>query len=122
MRYLNWNGILRFVNIAFISVNVFLVTEILHLMPTALFALEIKCRIAVAKNAFTEMKAMLTNPKMPFQLRYRTLTCYIIPMNRSRDFRGQKLVVIRPKLGTCPYNVDCSKSGVSSSNIEWAKI
>ena len=41
---------------------------------------DIKCRIAVAKNAFTEMKAILTNLKMPFQLRYRILKCYITPI------------------------------------------
>ena len=37
---------------------------------------DIKCRIAVAKNTVTEMKAILTSPKMPLQLRYRILTCY----------------------------------------------
>ena len=41
---------------------------------------DIKCRIAVAKNTITEMKAILTNLKMPFQLRYRILTCYITPI------------------------------------------
>ena len=41
---------------------------------------DIKYRIAVAKNAFTEMKAILTNLKMPFQLRYRILKCYITPI------------------------------------------
>ena len=41
---------------------------------------DIKCRIAVAKNAFIEMKAILTNLKMPFQLRYRILKCYITPI------------------------------------------
>ena len=41
---------------------------------------DIKCRIAAAKSTFTEMKAILTNLKMPFQLRYRILTCYITPI------------------------------------------
>ena len=42
--------------------------------------MDIKCRITVAKNAFMEMKAILTNLKMPFQLRYRILKCYIAPI------------------------------------------
>ena len=36
---------------------------------------DIKCRIAVAKTAFTEIIALLTNLKMPFQSRYRILIC-----------------------------------------------
>ena len=42
--------------------------------------MDIKCRIAVAKNAVMEMKAILTNLKMPFQLRYRILKCDIAPI------------------------------------------
>ena len=38
---------------------------------------DIKRRIAAARSAFTEMKALLTNLKMPFQLRYQILKCYI---------------------------------------------
>ena len=41
---------------------------------------DIKCRIAVVKNAFTEIKAILTNLKVPFQLRYQILNCYITPI------------------------------------------
>ena len=41
---------------------------------------DIKCRIAVAKNAFTEIKAILTNLKVPFQFRYQILNCYITPI------------------------------------------
>jgi len=41
---------------------------------------DIKCSIVVAKNTFTGMKAILTNLKMPSQLRYRILTCYITPI------------------------------------------
>ena len=35
---------------------------------------DIKSRIAAARSAFTEI---LTNLKMPFQLRYQILKCYI---------------------------------------------
>ena len=38
------------------------------------------CRIAVAKNSFTEMKAILTNLKKQFQLKYQILTCCITPI------------------------------------------
>ena len=41
---------------------------------------DIKCRISIAKTAFTEMKAILTNLKMPFQSRYRILKCCIRPI------------------------------------------
>ena len=41
---------------------------------------DIKCRIAEAKTAFTEMRSILSNLKMPFKLRYRILNCYVIPI------------------------------------------
>ena len=41
---------------------------------------DIKCRIAEARNAFREMRSILTNLKMPFKLRYRILNCYVIPI------------------------------------------
>ena len=41
---------------------------------------DIKCRIAAAKRAFTEMKAVLTHLKMPFRLRHRILKCYTTPI------------------------------------------
>ena len=41
---------------------------------------DIRCRIAAAKSVFTEMKAVLTNLKVPFELRYRILKCYIAPI------------------------------------------
>ena len=41
---------------------------------------DIRCRIAEAKTAFTEMRSILSNLKMPFKLRYRILNCYVIPI------------------------------------------
>ena len=41
---------------------------------------DIRCRIAAAKSAFTEMKTILTHLKVPFELRYRIFKCYITPI------------------------------------------
>ena len=48
--------------------------------PDVKSTVDIKCRIAVVKNVFMEKKDILTNLRMPFQLRYRTLKCYIAPI------------------------------------------
>ena len=45
-------------------------------------AVDIKCRVAVAKTTLPEMKAKLTNLKMPFRSRYRILNCFITPILR----------------------------------------
>ena len=39
-----------------------------------------KCRIAKTKIAFADMKNILANLKMPFDLRYRILNCYAMPI------------------------------------------
>ena len=41
---------------------------------------DIKCRIAETKIAFADMKNILANLKMPFDLRYRILNCYVMPI------------------------------------------
>ena len=41
---------------------------------------DIACRITAAKKVFTEMQAVLTNLKVPFELKYRILKCYIAPI------------------------------------------
>ena len=41
---------------------------------------DIKCRIAETKMAFADMKNILANLKMPFDLRYRILNCYVMPI------------------------------------------
>ena len=41
---------------------------------------DIKARIAMARTAFTEMKNILTNKKLAFRTRLRTLNCYILPI------------------------------------------
>ena len=41
---------------------------------------DIKCRIAETKIVFADMKNILPNLKMPFNLRYRTLNCYVMPI------------------------------------------
>ena len=41
---------------------------------------DIKCRIAETKIAFAEVKNILANLKMPFDLRYRILNCYVMPI------------------------------------------
>ena len=41
---------------------------------------EIKCRIAQSKSAFTNLKKILTNKKLPFKTRFRVLRCYVWPV------------------------------------------
>ena len=41
---------------------------------------EIKCRIAQSKTAFTNLKKILTNKKVPFKTRFRVLRCYVWPV------------------------------------------
>ena len=41
---------------------------------------DIKCRIAETKIAFADMKNILANLKMPFDLRYQILNCYVMPI------------------------------------------
>ena len=55
----------------------------------------IKCRIAAAKSTFMEIKAILINLMMPFQLRYRILTCCMEvktgPQTRQTSGRSKQL-------------------------------
>ena len=44
---------------------------------------EIKCRIAQSKTAFTNLKKILTNKKVPFKTRFRVLRCYVWPCGIS---------------------------------------
>ena len=41
---------------------------------------EIKSRIAQSKTAFTNLKNILTNKKVPFKIRFRVLRCYVWPV------------------------------------------
>ena len=41
---------------------------------------DIKCRIPETKRTFADMKNILANLKMPFDLRYRILNCYLMPI------------------------------------------
>ena len=41
---------------------------------------DIKCRISETKIAFPDIKNILANLKMPFDLRYRILNCYVMPI------------------------------------------
>ena len=41
---------------------------------------EIKSRIAQSKTAFTNLKKILTNKKVPFKTRFRVLRCYVWPV------------------------------------------